>query len=79
MKRYNVQNWHHIDCGCGKRAHVDRASARRHVKKLRKERGEHYREYRCTKRPDLWHVGRIPQLVRLGVLSADDYYRQDTA
>lgn len=43
-----------------------RAIARRH--------SEHKSVYRCSANENLWHIGRLPESIRHGHISKDEYF-----
>lgn len=56
---------------CGKLSYIDRKTAR---KVAREHREEHKSLYQCQYRPQLWHVGGLPDAVMEGKVTRGEWY-----
>lgn len=56
---------------CEKKSYTSRKAARR----IARRHTEHKAVYRCPTNQLLWHVGRLPERVRQGEVTRDEFYR----
>lgn len=71
-----IPRWTTSTCPSGKRGYSVKADARRVASAMRRE-GSKVRAYLCDRCPN-FHVGHLPQAVRDGEVSAEEFYSHKT-
>jgi hypothetical protein len=60
---------------CGKRCYLTRKNA----KVVARLHPTHYTTYQCPVDPQFWHVGRLARAIVQGVITRNEYYREEAS